>query len=436
MQVRYPRSIRPAHALVAAALLAGGEAAHGQGAGKAVFSVKVAHPPFPAAVGDGMNDDTSAIQGTIAYASLAANRGGNGAVIFFPEGRYRVTSTILTGDVSGMDFAGASAHAVGAAVSGTWDPVTSASIVADFPAGAPSPLFYSQASYSRWSDLCLVGRLKKTSVTPSALIETHTSSINCVGSVGFENVLFVNSQDVLMLDELGIGVSLGLTEDDHCNSEFTFHRCGFGKLATGVKVNTVQGVDYVFQQVSASHCKTFLDLAEGGNVSFDTGTFTTCGGEGAGDWIFKIGNGGVNNGTAKILNARFESGCVKLVRVDGEHNVLVENLLETPPNTGAAPLEVGGGSVVFSNCRLASFPVLNFVTPVHPWLSSTVRFRDCTLPVAGPGVFPPPPVPPAPPPGTIITGVLTGQYVFEHCGGIYTGATFYPLAHSTNVTGW
>jgi hypothetical protein len=402
--------------------------------GRTVISVKDSHSigstVFPSAFGDGVHDDTSAIQGKITYAlNSSTERAGKGAVIFFPEGTYLVTSAITIPPSGGLDFVGAAAQ------SETYV-IPSSKIVGAYTS-TTSAMFVSQNSSHRWSDLILVGRASTSFGYPGAMIYTYSGSTAVVWSVKFDNVRFwanLDPTDTTVATTTS-ALSLGSGASDNMNSEFSVRDSYFLNFGTAVTVNTEQGLDYVFEQVSACNCRTFLNLQYGGNVNFNTGTFSHCGGSGCDDWVFKIGGVSGGGGTVRIQNARFEAGSQKFVRVDGNQVVQVEGLGESETGTTSAVLEVGGGSVTFSGCRINSFPALNFVTPGLSWMNGSVRFRDCafrSVP-AGQSYGSPPSSPIAPPSG-LITG--SGRYVYEHCVGIYSSNQYYPFANSTNVSGW
>lgn len=418
--------------LGASAGLALAEGAAAQ-AGKFVINVKDSHTynmvTYPGASGDGSTDDTSAIQGKITLALIDGARGGDGALIFFPEGIYRITDTIVVPPCTSLDFSGAAAAAF--EVGG----IEHAIIAADFDESA-GPMIYSRASHTRWTDFQLVLHDEKSSNTPECIFKTDEGSPSqCVSTVTFENVHF-DSEKYGQGGPLGVGVVLGSANDDFCSSEFNFYRCGFVGLEKGIHIKTFQSVDHVLEQVHAINCLTFLDMDEGGNLSFNIGNFSGCGD--ANNWIFDIGGGGPNPGPVSIRNAHFESGSKKIMRVDGMHQVLMESCVETTNGGSTAVLQVNAGSVVVSNCMFQSFPVLNFSSSSsYSWVDKTVRFRDCSFPVVAPAAEPP--APPKggdtdPPPSGLITG--TGKWVYLNCTGLYDGLVYYPFENDTNVTGW
>jgi Pectate lyase superfamily protein len=404
--------------------------------GKTIIDVKSVHVvgtiTYPAAAGDGTTDDTSAIQGCIEYARYSAvNRNkGRGAVIFFPEGTYRITDTIkLYNDCEGIDLVGASNN------TWTWSGSVPPAMVVGDMAASGHPMFALNSAGNRFSDLVIGARKTVSSVIPPAIIQTAYASGPAVSGLRFDHMYFWSHIDS-GTNVAGTAVSMGSSSTDSTNSEIIFRNCSFSQFATGIVVNTQQGLDYVLEQVGADHCATFLDLTHGGNVSVNVATFSACGGTGSTDWIFKVGDTLPNGGMVRITNARFESGCQQFVRVDGLSHVLLEGISEntSPTRTGAA-LELGSGVLMVHNSSFITLPVLNFCTPIYSWALPSVRFRDCSLPLVAAGYTPPiAPVPPATPPSTLLTG--TGNYTYQDCMGYYSNYNFYPFANATNVTGW
>jgi hypothetical protein len=396
--------------------------------GRTVIDVKDTHIDgmtiYPGAAGNGTTDDTSAIQGKITFAlASAANRNGRGCIIFFPEGTYRVTSTISVPSSAGVDFAGASANFSANAV-------VPSVILANFSSGS-TPLFDVQGSEAHWTNLKICGRGTTSGTLPSELMYFHGGALN---RVTFSRIQFFSTLNDTTT--LGTGLSFGASSSESMNSEITFSDCAFWGFTTAIVTNSSQALDYDFKMTCAAACKTFLNVAYGGNVNFQTGTFSNCGGEGSSDWIFKFAEGGPNVGSSKIQNARFEAGCRQFVRVNGSHHVLLEGIAEDADGFEAAVLELGGGVLVVSNSRFCSQPVLNFTTSLYSWLDGNVRFRDCHLPTRTPGKAWPtaPSTPQAPPVSLLFTG--TGKYTILECVSSYSGLVGYPLANATNVTGW
>lgn len=410
--------------------------------GRTIVNVKDGHvvnygsaqTAYPGACGDGVCDDRAAIQGAIDFAVMdvnaVTNRGGKGAVIFFPEGKYRITGTIVVPHCASLDFVGAGATPYGAGALGIPDSI----IAADFDDHGPVVIF-SQAVHNRWTDLQLVAHHDSGSGTPSAIFKTAFSPGNAyVSSVTFENVYFNSRMNAGPGARAGVGVMLGATPAESNQSEFSFYRCGFFGLDTGVHVVNDQSVDHVFEMCGATNCNTFLHLEQGGNVSFNVGNFNNCGGDGADDWIFHFGAGGPNPGENRIANVRFEDGSKKFLRVDGLQQVLVESLKELNPGSTSSVLEVAAGSVVFSNCQFKSLPLLRFTTsPNFGYVERTVRFRDCMLPLVPPGATPPhSSTVVAMPPAGLITG--TGKWAFQNCTGLFNDKWLYPVPNASN--GW
>lgn len=396
----------------------------------------------------------AAIHAAIADASVASARNCKGAIVYFPEGEYLVNGTIdLSGIPSNINIVGAGGspfpdpprHAPDSCPIG---PNPSKEIVTIIKATQGSgPLFRLAGFATTFTDLTLEGPDGEDSVT---LVQTGAINGRCTSTVTFRGVYFRNAD---------IGIALGLPSDNEaiCNSEVSLDRVSFVSCRTGLQTNTIQAGNIHCHQTGAIACKSAFDFHDGPiNFSFNTGTFTGCGGEGDNEWIFNFRGGGPNNGNAKITNAHFDADrsnkanphgvpCRQFLRLAGDHLVTLETSIQNNAIAGLTRpfspyeaywpvIEVLAGNLTVSNCRFHSFPILRIKnTPIDlPYLTKSIRFRDCAFPI------PAPPQPPGAPfnfAGLFIDAQVTPEtfgLLFDSC----SRKSFTPIPRWTNVVDW
>ena len=231
-------------------------AASAMHAGDTVINVK--GPPYNAK-GDGVTDDTAAIQAAIA-------RAVGGGTVFIPPGKYRLTGSLLLH--SGVIIQGAtSVNFVFQAPTGNEKP---SYLFSDSPG---VPIFYNDATKSLYDvvirDLQLGSKLA-VDTTPDA---TGKKGINLVGSnatgearnILIERVVFSGLQYGLFVADTNPGVGLGWNI-----SPAAVKNCAFYYNQTGVFFNTENADAWRFDTCEfamAAANATGITITRGGYMS-------------------------------------------------------------------------------------------------------------------------------------------------------------------------
>lgn len=368
------------------------------------------------AVGDGIADDTAAIQAALTAAAMDTARANgtpypSGAIVFFPEGLYRVTDTLSLSNTHGIEIVGCgtpvydmrdtiiSYHYGGFPGTPFITPVGPATgIMADFDKGPARPLFHFVGQYAHsMRDMILYGCPQHSLNRPncSALVKT--------GSSGWGNSL--NRYENLSLNDAVGGFLFGNDPTgggptfDTNNDTIICERIAAFNVDVVYKTQTPQSLNLVFRQVGAAFCTTVFDFNNGGAVSVDTVSFTDCGGTGPTDWCIKI-YGQPNTGTFLFNNVRIETNTEQLLYHDGWGVTELRGILDARYYAATHPplIAIEGGAVIVTASELVPnssggsigyAPVVEFMTPA-PWefTKRTIRFRDSMLPFPGiPGSY-------------------------------------------------
>jgi hypothetical protein len=396
-----PMHLNPATFALSSVLALASHAAAQGGPGKTIFNVI----EF-GATGDGATDDRVAIQNALTAAEIASARAADtlspsGAVVFFPEGVYRVTGTLSLNSSSGIEIVGVGIPPVDIRdfqtqtylyPGPTYTPRIyfggpCSAIIADFPLGTLGPLFSFSGQFGHsMRDLALFGCLQSNShkrAFCTALIHT--------ASEGWGNSL--NKYEGLRLQDAVKGFALGLGPGDGNNDLLVLERIYAYTVDTVFQTQTSQSVNLAFRQITASECKTVFDFdninpnARGGCVSVDTLNLTGCGGTGTEEWCIKV-NGGIHTGMYRFCNVHYETNTQQLLRSRGVGITELSNMIDARNfEESYSPLiRLEGGSVLVAASRLVPTPLTNppgaaHVVEYFGTAKKTFRVRDCILPV-------------------------------------------------------
>jgi len=420
------------------------------------------------AIGDGVTDDRAAIQAALDAADTVGLRSTEdcdprGAIVFFPEGVYRVTSTLSLNTSVSIELMGVGIPAADVRSGGQTASFSSVApylcplpentpavyingpttaIVADFSSNGPLFSFTGQVGH-KMRDMALFGcPAHEGASTP----RTHCTALIQTGSSGWGNT--ANYYSNLLFWDAQMGVSLGLSSGDVNNSEIVFDRINAGLVDTVFQPQTPQALNLVFRMIAATSCKTVFDFDNGGNgggnVSVDTASFTSCGGTCEHEWMIKT-CGYDNNGVYRFSNIRWETDSEQLLRMTGWGRVELMNCMDARnPAANHPPLiKIRGGGLTVSSSDLipstsggviGTAPVVTF--DLETGHAGTVRLRDCLLPTyrpigGGTGYLS----------DVIVTGSLTSDtyYRIDSCDGVASaggGNGPIPLTDAKSASSW
>ncbi|MFN0133867.1 MAG: glycosyl hydrolase family 28-related protein [Phycisphaerales bacterium] len=340
------------------------------------------------AVGDGVTDDTQAIKRAIASIPTtgSALRRNAGPVLYFPEGIYVISETLLIKEFFGLEIRGTGVHPsidVSDPTGGVFGPRS----VLIWKGSSSDPLLKLEGVQGTTvCDLNFMGKEEVgTGSRASVLINIISVSGNGSSWNAIRNCAF---RDVTVGIECGGGS--GKTDSEILIERVTFYTCD-----TGFKLTHPQNQNYLFTMLGANNCKCVIDADNGGGVNVQTAALTGCGGEGADDYAFKFGGGaesGVNDGISVLNAVRYES-CPKLIRVAGYVRVTCDGFNQSataPPTTGSPLIKVSNGALVFRNSRwqYAAPFIMEFGTPpTGAWC--TVSYDRCQFPFEPEDTTPP-----------------------------------------------
>lgn len=231
------------------------------------------------AVGDGIADDTAAVQRALNAANLS------GSVLQFPAGLYRITSTLDVGMTSGrgLIIEGAGGRPIEA--SGFDEKKATTTFVWDGEEGGVLMLA-TGVSGLVIRDLSFDGSGKKGVLFKARHIKGWGNMLNMM-----ENVHFYRA---------ATGIQMGSEQGEHTNSDYAFHYLTFRSLDNGLLVKNDQGVDFLFNYIFALSVKTVLNFERGGNLLVNNAQMTNC------PLFLNIEGGGRNVGTYIASNVRIE----------------------------------------------------------------------------------------------------------------------------------
>ena len=236
------------------------------------------------AVGDGVADDTAAIQKAI-DAALASG----GGELFIPAGKYRITSTLFLRRARILRMYGQGDSVYNA------KSTRATTLFWDGPDGGT--LIRAEGFGNVYFECFnLAGRAEnKPKSSGEAGILFHSISLPGYGSgwSTFRNV---------SLHKAKIGFVMGGDDSvDMCNSDMQFYSIGMYELETGFQTRNTQALNYIFSYINAANCGTVLDFKAGGNLEVHNATLSVC------DRYLNIEMGGRCIGTYVNINVRLEN---------------------------------------------------------------------------------------------------------------------------------
>lgn len=231
------------------------------------------------AVGDGVADDTGAIQKALAEANL------KGSVLQFPAGTYRITRTLEVGLTAGrgLIIQGAGGRPINA--SGFTEKKTATTLLWDGEEGG-TVMVATGVSGLVIRDLNFDGNKKAGTLYLARHIKGWGNMLNMM-----ENVHFYQA---------AVGIQMGSSTGEHTNSDYAFHFLTFRNLESGLLIKNDQGVDFLFNYLFALSVKTVFNFERGGNLLVHNAQMTNC------PLFLNIGGGGRNVGTYNATNVRIE----------------------------------------------------------------------------------------------------------------------------------
>lgn len=286
------------------------------------------------AVGDGVADDTSAMQRAVDDVAK-----GNGGIIFLPPGRYRITREIAFPEASGGGLFIGSGCYVG-------DPrsrrrkSTHSIIIWDGSAGGT---IFSARGNLGWkiAHMTFVGRLNSDGAR--AACAYHCQYMPTAGSgVGiFELCHFV---------DFDFAIKMGDGPKDYGCADYVFTMCGFSHCDICIWVVNNQGVNYNFFYVTANWCGTFIRSERSAHVFIYNGQFAGCGRPGS--WVLDFAQLDDNNSVVLINGLRAEQKTTHLLRAVGKGAVTIVGYEECQAAQDADMFFIDGPSVSLSGSRL------------------------------------------------------------------------------------
>lgn len=319
------------------------------------------------AFGNGQADDRRAIQQAIDAASQFSNEPhGKGGIVDFSPGHYRTSGEIIIEAQSGLRLRGVGAFAgtklglghLGPRVSLVWD-----------PSSTPS-------------DPCLLRMLGCAGLTIENISffgSTQPSPRGNVTLLKFEDLgssksLLHTLRNVhLYRAERGIVVSGG--------SDMVFERIGMIDVGTGFKTVSGANANYLWNMLSGLNSTTLLDVDEGGCINAYMVQTTGCGGTGTDEWCLKFGGGGPAVRCSRIECLRIEDGSKQILRIEGDHRVLLASYTQANPENTIGTMRVDGGALTLHACCFQQTGVIHWAATSR---NTTVRFRDCEFPTGDP----------------------------------------------------
>ncbi len=391
---------------------------------EAIFDVT--QPPFFACPDDG-SSDAAAIQIAINVAAMYAATATSCTapiyhpVVFFPKGTYDVTTTLTVFAMFGIELRGAGNSPYDYAPPGTVG--TESRLQCNF--NGPLLKIWGDATLEI-RRLNFAGAVDKSRFS-GPLVQVDSSSGYGTSHLTFDSVTFANA---------GLGLATTNTTN---NSEFRLSLVSFDTVDTCFQVGQPNGLNYIFDLVSAFNCGTVFDLRKGGNVSVNVGNFINCNS----DYLIKIGEnsnngGGPNLGVSRFANCRIESTpAFRLLSMQNEQKIEFDALhmaMQTACS-GCLPVasicDIQNGSVSFNACQFErAGAAVAFLGTGSPYtnIRRNVRFRDCHFnfpsgTLSGSGPFDPRTLGLA----IIPIGDTISSIAYDKCEGKDNAGVFVPL---------
>jgi hypothetical protein len=204
------------------------------------------------AVGDGLTDDTAALQQAIAATP-------SGGILFFPPGRYRVLSGLTVTQPLTLQGSGAGSYNSAPYGSAAWSAALEHGTVIEAPAASGAVLTFSPTNTHPLNlrDLAIKGLGDATRTTTGVILG---------GASGCNRALWSN----VTLLNLAVGLSIPVEGSENCFTGLVANGCAVG-VSLGPNVN-----QNVWVQLSASACGSGFLINEAGNNAVYGGAFQGC----------------------------------------------------------------------------------------------------------------------------------------------------------------
>ena len=237
--------------------------------------------------GDGLADDTAALQLAL---DLASHPSRNGR-LRIPAGTYRVTNTLLIDRKQSLIVRGdgsskfaAQPQPFGKSTLLAWD-------------GQEGGTLFEGRSIGG----CVFENLNFSGQLPRTKEPKRMAGTLCLftSQLGHGNML--NSFDHVGFYNAATALQMGATRNEPCNSDILFNFVVFFQVGDGLKVLGPQGVDYCFNFLFACEVKRVLNFERGGNLLVNDAQLTKC------DLFLDVGYGAKMGGVYLANNVRLES---------------------------------------------------------------------------------------------------------------------------------
>ncbi|MFK4489226.1 glycosyl hydrolase family 28-related protein [Bradyrhizobium sp. USDA 336] len=288
------------------------------------------------AVGDGIHDDTAALQRAIDDISLGRSRG----VLFLPAGTYRVTNTLHFPIGAG-----------GGIISGTGcypgDPRTKKRtgphtvVVWD---GEPGGTMLSAEGNLGWqiSNVTFVGAMSKRDRRAGVIYHCKYNREFGSGWGLFQACWFVDAD---------IALKMGDRPRDFGCADYVFIQICFMFCGVGVHVGNNQGVNYNFLYLGANWCNSAIVAEEGGHFYIQNAQIVGCGDPTTHAWTFDFRNLNDNASVVSINGLRVEQHTKTVLRASGVGRVTIVGYEEAQGNQATTMIELSGVSATIAHSR-------------------------------------------------------------------------------------
>jgi hypothetical protein len=200
------------------------------------------------AAGDGVTDDTTAIQNAINAARVQVS----GGEVLIPTGKYRVTQTLVISQAAGFIIRGEGCTPCEPNISKD----SSSTIFWDGAAGGAVFKLDGILGSTVFRDMTISGKNLQRSNSQAGIL-IWVKAMTGFGSMygAFQN---------LNLNKADVGVQMGENETDGCCADYLFENITFISLGSGFKVCNNQGVHYAFVETVAISCNIVFNFVRGG----------------------------------------------------------------------------------------------------------------------------------------------------------------------------
>lgn len=315
-----------------------GVAHNADGTTKYVFNVK-----DYGAAGDGSADDTTAIQACIDAATPGMTTGG---IIFFPGGKYKITSTLVFPDQSGGGVVAGSGCFQDSPYSGGNARKGGQTIL--YWGGSAGGTMMEMQGCTGWviENLTFAGQLPAGSGNQAGIGFHQKYQAGGGGLVGqFNQVTWYG---------IPIACQMGEVQgDDNC-ADVGFLSCSWWSCDTCLRVENTQGVNYRFDSASLVSCKRLVHCVNGGSVLVNMLNTSLCGGTGADEWVFLFENLVPNDSMILINGWRCEQNTKQLIKAQDLAHITLNGFEECQADQDVTMFDMDGPRLTIRDSRIAS----------------------------------------------------------------------------------